>query len=45
MSCSLHTACGSACERSPFVPAKPSGARYLTHASDGSDEKQASLDD
>lgn len=43
-SCFLHAAHGSACENSPFVHAKPLGARYLTHASNCSDEKQASLD-
>lgn len=32
---------GSACENSPFVRAEPWGARYLTHASHHSDEKQA----
>lgn len=42
-SCFLHAAHGSACENPVFVHAELLQARYLTHASNSSDEKWASL--
>lgn len=42
-SCFLHAAHGSACENPVFVHMRLLQARYLTHASNSSDEKRASL--